>query len=219
MIKSLFISKDLVDVPELALFCREHSIELNAQSLITFQAVPFQIVNKSDCVFFSSPRAVEFFLSNIQLRKNQLIAVAGDATKRQVELYGYNVHFIPKNSGLTNESSTEFTEWLGAKTVLFPISNLSKKSYSNKLNPHQVEFITVYETIHLEKHVTECDCYIFTSPSNIDAYLKTNKIPKNKTIITFGESTNARILEEGINNCIMLEKSSTAAIIETLKVL
>lgn len=204
MIKSLFISKNLIDVPELALFCSERSIELNAQSLIQFQAIPFQIVNSSDCVFFSSPRSAEFFLSSIQLRKEQLIAVAGDATKRQVESYGYKVSFIPKNSGLVTQSSLEFSEWLGTKTVLFPVSSISNKSYAQNLDGNNVSIIEVYKTKLVSKEICECDLYVFTSPSNAEAFFEKNEIPPASKVITWGESTSKSLLNlHGIESFIL----------------
>lgn len=218
MIKSLFISKDLVDVPELAAFCIEHSIELIAQSLIQFKPVDFDSTCTEDCIFFSSPRSAYFFLSKITLKPEQSIATAGQTTAKTVESFGYSADFIPTNSGLVTQSSQKFADWLGIKTVLFPISTISKKSYASAIKPTQVRCIEVYETILVPQQITKCDVYVFTSPSNVQGFFENNKWPKNAKVIAWGESTYNSLITNGITNIDILGESSQQAVIKQLKI-
>ena len=216
MIQSLFISKNLTDVPELAQFCQENAIQLHAVSLIQFKPLAFEYSQKCDCIFFSSPRSAHFFLSK-QTLSNELIAVAGETTKRSVESFGYSVEFVPENSGMVTQSSKQFAEWLGTKTVLFPVSTISNKSYSSDIPENQVCCIEIYETELAPQHIAVCDVYVFTSPSNVQSFLEKNALPKNGTIIAWGESTNDALKRNALNNSEVLQISSQQALIEKIR--
>lgn len=217
MIRSLFISKNIEDVPELAQFCQEHDIQLHAQSLIQFKPLPFEYIQKCDCIFFSSPRSAHFFLSNNSI-STELIAVAGETTKRSVESFGLTVDFVPANSGMVTQSSKQFAEWLGKKTVLFPVSTISNKSYSSSLPEDQVSFLEIYETQLAPQQIAECDVYVFTSPSNVESFMSLNAVPEKKEIIAFGESTSNYLLrKEGIQN-LQLPTASIVALIDILQI-
>lgn len=216
MIRSLFISKNIEDVPELAQFCQEHDIQLHAQSLIQFKPLPFEYIQQCDCIFFSSPRSAHFFLSNNSI-STELIAVAGETTKRSVESFGYSVDFVPANSGMVTQSSKQFAKWLGKKTVLFPVSTISNKSYSSSLPEDQVSFLEIYETQLAPQQIAVCDVYVFTSPSNVDGYFKNNEIPENATVIAWGEITNDALKRKALNNSEVLQISSQQALIEKIR--
>lgn len=203
MIQSLFISKNIEDVPELAQFCQEHTIELHAHSLIQFQPLPFQYDQQCDCIFFSSPRSAHYFLSKNSI-STELIAVAGETTKREVESFGYSVDFVPKNSGLVRESSQQFAEWLGTKTVLFPVSSISNKSYASSIPDERVSFLEIYETQLVPQLIAECDMYVFTSPSNVESFFEKNVVSDHATIIAWGESTSNYLLNSrGVKSVIL----------------
>lgn len=216
MIRSLFISKDLDSVPELAQFCEEHSIKLIAQSLIQFKAIDFDSLCNEACIFFSSPRSASFFLSKITLKPEQTIATAGQTTAKTVESFGYSVDFIPTNSGLVTASSKEFSDWLGTKTVLFPISTISNKSYASAIKSNQVRCVEVYETELVPQQIQECDVYVFTSPSNVDTFFKKNEIPKDAKVISWGESTSNYLLSTFETQSIILSNSYVETLIKEL---
>ncbi len=217
MIKSLFISKELGEVAQLVAFCKQHCIQLSAETLIRFDAIPFEYSSDVNCIFFSSPRSASYFLNTVKLNSSQLIAAAGEATKNKIESFGYKVDFFPKYSGLTEQSSLEFAQWLGNKTVIFPVSTISNKSYASKLKEEQIKFVTVYQTQLVPKEIVDSECYVFTSPSNVEAYLEKNSLASEKHIIAYGESTNARLIEAGIQNAIVLKTSSIDAVIDYLQ--
>jgi hypothetical protein len=47
----------------------------------------------------------------------------------------------------------------------------------------------VYKTNLKSKEINKCQIYIFTSPSNLDAFLIINQIPKDSKVIVWGKST------------------------------
>lgn len=187
-IKRLFISKSVDELELLPSFCSENNIELTAHSFLSFEAVSFQLEHDFDIVFFASPRAAHFFLSHVDCSE-KLVAVAGETTRKFVEQQNLTVHFSPKNSGNVAESSIEFARWTAGKKVLFPTSNLSKKSYSNYLDKTNFETVLCYKTQISTEIIEIHDVYVFTSPSNVTGFLASNSFPFNAKIIAWGETT------------------------------
>ena len=216
-IKSLFISKSLEEVPALASFCAKNSIELTAHSFLKFAAVPFQVNESFDILFFASPRAVTFYLAQATIPKTAQIACAGKSTKSMLENLGYTVHFTPIESGNVTESAKIFAEWCEDKMVMFPISTISNKSYGQFLVKSQIIEYTVYSTEIEEYLIDKVDCYVFTSPSNVRGFFKSNELPENAKTIVWGEST-AKILKKYSTGKIQtLKESSELSVIEQLK--
>jgi uroporphyrinogen-III synthase len=184
----LFISKSMEDLELLPAFCEQNNIELTAHSFLSFEATPFGINSSFDIVFFASPRAVHFFTQTVDC-SSKIIAVAGESTRKAAELLNLTVHFSPQKSGNVDESSREFASWVGDKKVLFPTSDISQKSYSNHLTNTQVEFIQIYKTQISTEKVEKRNIYVFTSPSNVKGFLKSNTLPLDATIIAWGETT------------------------------
>lgn len=184
----LFISKSMEDLEALPAFCEQNDIQLAAHSFLSFEAVPFEVNSSFDIVFFASPRAVHFFTKTVDCT-SKLIAVAGESTRKTAELLGLTVHFSPRNSGNIDESSREFASWANEKRVLFPISDISQKSYSNYLNRTQIEFIQTYKTHISTEKIEKNDVYVFTSPSNVKGFLKSNTISPDSRVIAWGDTT------------------------------
>ena len=69
MISSVFISKDLHEVKLLKEKLEIKKIKLDASSLIRFKPIEFNIDKDFDVVFFSSSRAVYYFLSHFHVSK------------------------------------------------------------------------------------------------------------------------------------------------------
>lgn len=187
-IKRLFISKSVDELELLPSFCSENNIHLTAYSFLSFEAVAFQLEYYFDIVFLASPRAAHFFLSQVDCSE-KLIAVAGESTRKYVEQQNLIVHFSPKNSGNIVESSIEFARWTSEKKVLFPVSNLSKKSYSNHLQNNNFETILCYKTQISTEKIEIYDIYVFTSPSNVTGFLALNSFPSTAKIVAWGETT------------------------------
>jgi hypothetical protein len=60
MKKRIFISKNSDDCESLVHYCNQKELDLIAQSLIEFEAIPFKIESNFDIVFFSSIRSAQF---------------------------------------------------------------------------------------------------------------------------------------------------------------
>ena len=216
-IKSIFISKSKNELVLLPDFCEENNLELTTHSFLTFEGIDFNIEKSFDVVFFASPRAVNFFLKKFNLT-NELIAVAGESTKKHVEDLGYKVGFYSKNSGDIQNSSMEFANWIQEKNVLFPTSTISKKSYTQYLRKDQHTIESIYKTHISTEKIGKFNLYVFTSPSNVIGFFNSNIIEQTSKIIAWGETT-LKELEKHIDskNILTLTDSSEKALIEQIK--
>lgn len=202
------------DLELLPAFCEQNNIQLTTHSFLLFENIPFGINSSFDIVFFASPRAVRFFAKTADC-SSKLIAVAGESTRKTAESFGLTVHFLPQNSGNVDESSRGFASWVNGRRVLFPTSDISRKSYSKHLSDTQIQFVQVYKTQISTKKIEKSDTYVFTSPSNVKGFLKSNTIPSDATVIAWGETT-FKALETHVasKQLSMLRQSSEQQLIE-----
>jgi uroporphyrinogen-III synthase len=196
--KAIFISKSNNDLELLPKFCSKNDIPLHAESLIRFEGVYFENLEKFDVVFFASIRAAHFFLEQQSLPSSILVACIGQTTARKLQELGLEVSFIGENSGVPDAVANQFKEWLGNRTVLFPQSSISKRSISKHLPENQVVERVVYKTVSTCQEIDSCGIYIFTSPSNVQSFLSCNKKIDGK-IIAWGESTKATLESHGFS--------------------
>ena len=216
MIRSLFISREPEDATELSAFCQEQSIELIAHSLIRFEAIPFEINQSYDVVFFASIRTAEFFLKEVTPPATTLYACIGARTAEKLKIRGINCHFIGDQSGQPEKVAEDFKKWVWDRTVLFPQSTRSHRSIVSQLDPAQCIEVPVYETLPDCKPVCDCDAYVFSSPSNLESFLSCNDLPTGK-IIAWGETTRKAAIKKGLNIHSTLSQSDDAELISILR--
>lgn len=215
--KSFFISKSLDQLPELAVWAHQHNFKVTSHSFLSFEAIPFVLDDKFDVVFFSSPRSFDFYLQQYPILKDVQIACAGLSTKKHIENKGFEVNYYSESAGNIDEATKAFEEWLNPLSiVLFPLSNLSKKSYSKYLSSHQVIEKMVYRTSVLPKIIPNCAIYIFTSPSNVEGFFKTNTLPDKALTIAWGNST-SKTLSTYANVDVVLNQSTIQELIQYLE--
>jgi uroporphyrinogen-III synthase len=62
----------------------------------------------------------------------------------------------------------------------------------------------VYETIeHNDAQLPVADILIFTSPSNVNAFFKENKVETHHQIIAMGGATEAELRKHGVRKCTL----------------
>ena len=215
MNKSIFISKDLSEVAILQQFCLANNINLIAHSLIRFEAIPFQVNQTYDVLFISSIRAAEFFLKTEKIKPETVIACIGQTTASKLEDLGIKISFVGEKSGNPIEVAEAFKKWLGNRTVLIPQSNISKRTIGSLLPSNQCIEPIVYKTVSYCEVITACETYVFTSPSNVDSFMKCNKPPLGK-IIAWGETTKKHIEAKGIIVSNTLQKAEVGELIKLL---
>lgn len=217
-ISSLFISKNEDEVQALQRFCAQGGIHLLAQSFISFELIPYKIQSEADVFFFGSKNAFLFFLDLKVPFKNKRLAVIGEVTKNYIEKLGYEVAFFSPNAGNPEQVAKEFQGFLKGRKVAFFQSDLSKRSISGHFPETQREEYVIYSTkLNTIALPEEASIYVFTSPSNVDAFLLQNKLPVNTKIIAWGKITEKALREKGVYPDITLISAKQEELIERLK--
>ena len=198
--KRIFISKNESEVQELAKNLAEENKSLIAHSFLSFEQEEFTIEKNYEVLFFSSPRAVVFFKTRYEIPKNKLIACTGNTTRVLLASFGVKVDFWSNNPGKIKQLATDFKDWCGKKNVLFPLSNISKKTVSSLFDEDQKEELVVYKTVIKGKKIEPCDKYVFTSPSNVRGFFMENNLSKDVKVISWGESTSEELRKVGVSN-------------------
>ncbi|MBU3658764.1 MAG: hypothetical protein FGM14_02750 [Flavobacteriales bacterium] len=213
----IFISKNSDDCESLVHFCNQNNLDLIAQSLIDFESVPFKIEAKFDIVFFSSIRSALFYFQREAQKSNIIYACIGETTSLKIEkMLGISCEFVGKEAGNPKKTAEEFKNWVKNRIVFFPQSNLSLGTFSAILPENQVLKQVVYKTILKEIEISKCQIYIFSSPSNLDAFLTINKISEDSKVIVWGKSTFEHAQHKGVNVDLTLNKSSLEELLKFL---
>lgn len=216
MKKSIFISKNASELPLLSTFCVSHQFTLSAHSLITFNALSFEMDVSYDVVFFSSIRAAEFFLAQEKLPEHCQIACIGAVTAKKINALGFGVSFIGEQAGNPLHVAEMFKIWLGERRVLFPLSTVSKRTIVEQIPTAQCIEVAIYETCALPLKIEKSDYLIFTSPSNVESYLLQNEINGN-ILIAWGTTTRNALEAKGFSVDFTLQEANEENLITYLK--
>lgn len=211
----LFLSNSEIVDTQFREFCRSNEIELTAQSLISFRPVPYDTIPEAEVVFFSSPRSVEFFIEAVRNKKYRFACI-GSGTAKRLESYGFTADFVGLNAGQPDVVAKDFLTWLGADKAIFPLSTKSNRSISSQVAIEQRTELIVYETRLAGLELNYFDVYVFTSPSNVEAFLEANDSPSDSKVIAWGSTTEKRLLKRGISPFSVLEKSNLRELEELL---
>jgi uroporphyrinogen-III synthase len=214
--KSIFISKNASELPLLSTFCVSHQFTLSAHSLITFNALSFEMDVSYDVVFFSSIRAAEFFLAQEKLPEHCQIACVGAVTAKKINALGFGVSFIGEQAGNPLHVAEMFKIWLGERRVLFPLSTVSKRTIVEQIPTAQCIEVAIYETCALPLKIEKSDYLIFTSPSNVESYLLQNEINGN-ILIAWGTTTRNALEAKGFSVDFTLQEANEENLITYLK--
>lgn len=215
---TIFVSRNSEDVKELQEFCTTQNWNLISKSLIEFRQTTIQLPNQWDIIFFPSPRAVDFFFTQYPTGSlsNKKIACAGKGTALTLLKHVEKVDFIPSNSGVITEVQSEFQEWAGDKKIIYIGSNQSRKSVLVGLTSAQYIFVQGYETLFKPEQIIHCNCYIFSSPSNVESFFSMNQLPIDAMVISWGQSTTDELTKWGVKPTIELKSGSQSELISYL---
>lgn len=193
----IFISKDPQDLNNGLLALQQNGI-LEAQSLIEFSAIPFACPPAHDILFIASIRAAEFFFANCQ--SSAQIACAGlETAKKVAESYQKEVHFIAQQSDQPQLEAEKFNAWRNNRSVCFPSSQLSIGTYAALIPESEKTILPVYTTAFKTLHIEEKDIYVFSSPSNVLAFLAHNTMPAHAKVVAWGSSTAQELAKKQIS--------------------
>lgn len=202
--KTVFISREAKPNGPLQQFCVAQGWTLIDSSLLSFNSVtPDKRPKHTEVIFFTSPRSVRFYLEQFKV-ENQLLAAIGEATAQEIKKHNLTADFIGQTASNPRLVAKDFKKWLGNRTVLFPQSQRSNRTMQKELSAHQYIDFVIYET-ELKSSAFEYvpDYLVFTSPSNAEAFLLQNSIPRTRKVISYGTTTSEYLNKFDIaNQCL-----------------
>jgi uroporphyrinogen-III synthase len=196
--RAIFISRSVDQIGDQLRQYQARGGALYAQALIAFEGMNNEAAPESDVVFFSSIRAADFFFK-YQDKPKALFACAGLETARKLlEHYQIVCDFVSEEAGNPANAALAFKTWLKERTVLFPLSQQSLHTYSSLIPTAQKTELTVYRTLTNPVVIPPCDYYVFSSPSNVHAFLEVNVLSDQARCIAWGQSTETALLAQQI---------------------
>lgn len=217
MKSQLFISKDSNEIKRFQSTFDELNIEVLAHSFLQFEAIPFQVKESYEAIFFGSPRAVDFFLSQEIIPANTIIGCIGEITAQSLIKFGLQSAFTGTNSGDASMIAREFKAFVGDKKILFPQSNISNRSVSSVFDSTQIIEISIYKTAVYSKAIPYSNIYVFTSPSNVDGFLEENEINETSIVIAWGKTTEKYLLSKNLAVNYVLKNSTIEELLDLIK--
>ena len=217
----LLITKSNLSDAELQAFSHL-DLDLISKSFIDFEAVDFSVRNSEhiNWIFFSSPRAFDFFRAKVgeEYIKEKKIACVGRKTAEHISKEGIPIQFTGQKSGDIPTVARALRDLVKQEGILFPISNLSNQSMQKELLPEQCNNLIVYRTIIIPEKIKEnTDLIVFTSPSNVNGYLAKNAILPQQKLIAWGSTTKEHLKNTGYSCSSQLEESSIESLIHLLE--
>jgi len=211
--KNVFISADENDFCFFKKSLVDNGFNVESKSFIKVSPLPFSDFTQTDWIFFNSKNAAHFFLESKPNIGSAKLAAIGEASANLIRNFGYEVSFVG-NENSTNETAQKFATFIENKTVLFPQTKTSLQTIASYIKKENCFFVDVYETIeHASQINFNADFFVFTSPSNANAFFKTSKL-ENKTIVGIGEATAKAIQKFGYNNVNIARKPSELCLLE-----
>ena len=194
-----------------------NSYEIHSESLVEFSLIPFKKTPTVDWTFFYSKQGIRFFFENIDSnayltstrvrsprmpsqRRDPQYAVFGAASAKYLkETRGIDAHFV--GTGEPVATSHAFLEKAKGQKVLFVRGSNSRQSVQELIgNDLEVEELITYNNQPKKKFkIPACDCLVFTSPMNAQAYYKRYKAKKKQHVFAIGPTTAVALLDLGIN--------------------
>lgn len=187
-LKSILVSRNLKSDSDLRNWCVSKNIDLIEAPFIRIDPVLDVEIPQTDWIFFSSPNGLDIYFTNYPLLAKK-IGVYGAGTESRLKLNGIQADFVGDTSKTPTEIGDEFFESLNpTDSVLFPLSQLSKKSIALMNKENRVIEKVVYTTSIDGSEIPPVNVAILTSPSNIDGYLMNNQV-KNTRFIVLGTTS------------------------------
>jgi hydroxymethylbilane synthase len=200
----VFVSRDLSAESYLRRVLEARGFTVDGRALIETNPVPIGALPDSEWIFFSSKQAVQhFFRQRPEVGKRRFGCV-GKSTAEALRKFGHRADFIGGSTD-TKLTGKQFAARVGDDRVLFPQAKGSLRSVQQQLvRKGQAIDLVVYETIlRNESPVESASIYVFTSPSNVEAFFDKNSLPAAARIVAMGHATRSALREQGITHPVM----------------
>ncbi|HLG02057.1 MAG TPA: hydroxymethylbilane synthase [Bacteroidia bacterium] len=194
---SVFITRDLREDDFFFHVLQSNEFTVEGRALIETNRILLKKIPDAEWVFFSSKQAVKHFLAQTKLKPGMKIGAVGKATSNELRKFNLRADFIGGGND-TRLTAKQFGAVVGRSTVLFPQAKGSMKAVQAQLPNAKVIDLIVYETIQRSaENLPKADILVFTSPSNVDAFLEKNKISPGQKLVAMGHATASTLKEKG----------------------
>ena len=211
---SIWISRDLKKNSIFRKVIKKNNHKITDESLIKLDSKNINSLPDCNWIFLNSAFALDSILhlkNDFNMKK---IAAFGPATAKHIQKHGLNVDFI--GLGTPQQVAEKFDSIISSKELVFiPSSNKSLGTVQGILKDSNKRILETYTTILIDKKLKHYDLLVFTSPSNVDAFLNSNKISDQK-VISIGPSTTSALKNAGIINVFESFESSELALADTV---
>lgn len=211
------ITRHLAPRSALLNWAAQHQVELIHESFIRFEVIRGLDIPVTDWIFFSSPAGARLYLENYPIRASHVAALSSGTAEELVRLKCVP-GFVGDAAADPAAIGQSFFSKIGpAESVLFPLSEISKKSVSAAADIHPVTEMILYKTLpDPRKLAVEPDLVIFTSPSNVRAFLQDNRLRPDTLIVALGKTTKRELQELGFTQVYLPESTEERALIRLL---
>ena len=211
---SIWISRSLSKDSIFNKLTKSSSVSLTSEPLIEMKIIKIDSIPVCDWIFINSAFALNSIMHIKSGLKSKKIAAFGQSTAKYIQKNGLKVDFIGKGS--PNNVSQGFSSMVNSnEIVFFPSSNKSLGTVQSIIDNRNKIILETYQTLSIDKKVENHDFLVFTSPSNVEAFLISNKV-KNQKIISIGPSTTKALKNSGIINVLESFQSSELALADAV---
>ncbi len=204
--KSILITREPIECGWLVRSLLAEGFDVVASSQIMLESVePLPSLPKSDWIFFNSPKSAKlFFQSYSDLNQDDYkFAGLSTGTSKEVKKWTNRVDYTGSSSLKTEEISEDFLSIVNGETVLIPCGKQTLGTLSKKAKSDKVEEVVFYDTLPNNWVApTDFDLILFTSPSNVDAYVENHEIRPDTICLAIGEKTGKSIESHGLEATI-----------------
>jgi uroporphyrinogen-III synthase len=182
------------------------------KSITTSESPP-----EADWIFFYSPGAVRLFAKNFD-RSTQRFAALGEGTALAMRECGMNPEFVGSSAN-PSEVVAEFAKAVTAEErVVQAIGEKSFERLREALSSEQIIDWPFYRSDAIDSiPLVEAEYYIFTSPSNAEAYLENYNLPMEAVVLVFGESTKSAVKKCTMAKVLMTEVPGEEGVIKAIQ--
>lgn len=205
--QKVFVTKNFREHDYLPNALKRLGFTVEGKSLIEFKEVKFQLLPKSDWIFFSSKHAVNYFFKQNPEINNVKFGCISKQTAAELRVFNKRADFIGQSTD-TKFIGKQFSAIAGNSKVLFPIAKESMQSVQNQMVKKENAInLPVYETI---KHPVAIDAdttiVVFTSPSNVEAFFEKNNWSNSFKAVAMGDATGKALEKKSIRKYEMPDR-------------
>jgi hydroxymethylbilane synthase len=194
---SVAITRDLRPNDRFSGILKDNGCIVHGVALIDTHRIPIKKVADAAWVFFSSKHAVRHFLKQAQLPAGAKIAAVGKGTAEELRKFNLRADFIGGGND-TRITAKQFAAICGRSRVLFPQAKGSLRTVQQQMPNAEIIDLIVYESIQRDASaLPDADILVFTSPSNVEAYLKIRKLKSDQELVAMGHATANTLREHG----------------------